>query len=328
MRCRLMVFLLILVPCLLAGPLSPSAQPPAKMARIGYLSPTSGLQPAGAAFQQGLRDLGWMEGQNITVEYRWAAGQVEQLAALAVELAQLPVEVIVTVGAATAAAQRATPTIPIVFVGVGDPVASGLVRSLAQPGGNITGIANWNDVLMGKRLELLKEIVPGLSRVVALWYKAQATSGMPRALRELEQAAGALALPLHIVEVQGLQALEEVGSALTTTQADALMVVPSALFFQQRTRLVEFMAQHRLPAMYEGREFVEAGGLIAYGPSLPALWRRAAHYVDKILKGTKPADLPVEQPTQFELVINLKTAKALGITIPPTLLFQADEVIQ
>ena len=260
MRCRLMVFLLILVPCLLAGPLSPSAQPPAKMARIGYLSPTSGLQPAGAAFQQGLRDLGWMEGQNITVEYRWAAGQVEQLAALAVELAQLPVEVIVTVGAATAAAQRATPTIPIVFVGVGDPVASGLVRSLAQPGGNITGIANWNDVLMGKRLELLKEIVPGLSRVVALWYKAQATSGMPRALRELEQAAGALALPLHIVEVQGLQALEEVGSALTTTQADALMVVPSALFFQQRTRLVEFMAQHRLPAMYEGREFVEAGG--------------------------------------------------------------------
>ena len=138
MRCRLMVFLLILVPCLLAGPLSPSAQPPAKMARIGYLSPTSGLQPAGAAFQQGLRDLGWMEGQNITVEYRWAAGQVEQLAALAVELAQLPVEVIVTVGAATAAAQRATPTIPIVFVGVGDPVASGLVRSLAQPGGNIT----------------------------------------------------------------------------------------------------------------------------------------------------------------------------------------------
>ena len=164
--------------------------------------------------------------------------------------------------------------------------------------------------------------------MVALWYKAQATSGMPRALRELEQAAGALALPLHIVEVQGLQALEEVGSALTTTQADALMVVPSALFFQQRTRLVEFMAQHRLPAMYEGREFVEAGGLIAYGPSLPALWRRAAHYVDKILKGTKPADLQVEQPTQFELVINLKTAKALGITIPPTLLCQADEVIQ
>jgi putative tryptophan/tyrosine transport system substrate-binding protein len=329
MRRRLMVFLLTLAPCLLAGPLALHAQQPAKMPRIGWLSPTSGPQPPSAAFQQGLRDLGWIEGQNIAIEYRWAAGNFEHLSALAVELAQLPVEVIVTVGLpATVAAQHATPAIPIVFVAISDPLESGLVRSLAQPGGHITGISDWNEVLMGKRLELLKEVVPGLSRVAALWYKARSTGGTPSALRELEHAAGALAIPLDIMEVQGLQALEGDGSALNTTQADALIVLPSALFYQQRARLVELLAQHRLPAMYAAREFVEAGGLLAYGPFLPDLFRRAATYVDKILKGAKPADLPVEQPTKLEFVINLKAAQALGLTISPMLLFRADEVIR
>ena len=258
----------------------------------------------------------------------WAAGKYEQLPALAVELAQLPVELIVAVSGAAAAAQHATPTMPIVFVAVGDPLTTGLVQSLARPGGNVTGITNWADVLMGKRLELLKEVVPGLSRVAVLWYKAQSTGGTPSALQELEHAAGALAIPLDIMEVQGLQALEGDGSALNTTQADALIVLPSVLFYQQRVRLVELLAQHRLPAMYAAREFVEAGGLLAYGPFLPDLFRRAATYVDKILKGAKPADLPVEQPTKLEFVINLKVAQALGLTISPMLLFRADEVIR
>jgi putative tryptophan/tyrosine transport system substrate-binding protein len=309
------------------------AQPLAKVARIGYLV-TGGLASPETrvlldAFRQGLRERGYVEGQNIVIEYRAADGKLERFPALAAELVQLKPEVIVAQGTPAAlAAKDATTTIPIVTPVMGDPVGDGLVASLARPGGNITGLTFLGPELVAKRLELLKEALPRVSRIAALWhpgaYAERTTSAM---LQETEAAARTLGVQLQRVEVRGPDELDRAFSTMTRERAEALIVLPSAMLYNERRRLVDLAARHRLPAMYQAREIVELGGLIAYGASIPDLIRRSATHVDKILKGAKPADLPVEQATKFELVINLETAEALGLTIPATLLFQADKVI-
>jgi putative ABC transport system substrate-binding protein len=277
------------------------------------------------AFRHGLRDLGYVEGRTITLEYRFAEGQADRLPALAEELVQLPVDVLVVDGTiAIRPAQHATTTIPIVMVAA-DPVGAGLVASLARPGGNSTGLSMMIPDLSGKRLEFLKEVVPHLSHVAALWHHDAPVGPY---LKETQAAAQALRLQLHALAVRSPDEFDQAFAAMTSAHADALVLMPSGLFFSHHTQLAALAVQHRLPAMFMEREFVEAGGLMAYGPSLADLSRRAATYVHQILQGAKPADLPVEQPTKFELVINLKTAKELGLTIPPTVLFQADEVMK
>jgi len=264
-----------------------------------------------------------VEGQSITLEYRSEEGRPELLPELAAELVHLKVDIILAEGVdAVRAAQHATGTIPIVFPTAFDPVGQGLVASLAQPGGNITGVSFHDPALMGKRLELLKAAVPGVTRVAYLW-----DHGPNLALQELETAARALGVQLHPVEVRDPYPFDH-AFAIMAAHADALLTQPSPVFFGRRTELVDLAARMRLPGIFPEREFAEAGGLMAYGVNVPANFRRAATYVDKILKGAKPADLPVEQPMRFELVINLKTAKALGLTIPPSVLFLADEVIR
>jgi putative ABC transport system substrate-binding protein len=281
--------------------------------------------PGFEGFRQGLRDLGYVEGQSIALEYRYAEGKVERLPVLAAELVRLHVDVILGDGGVGArAAQHATETIPIVFTSP-DPVGQGLVASLASPGGTMTGVTFNDPALMGKRLELLKAAVPGITRVAYLWVENLLTA---RALHEAERAAHALNLQLYPVEVREPFPFDEAFATIAAAHADALLVQPSVEFATRRTQIVDLAAQTRLPAIFEAREFAEAGGLMTYGNSVPAAFYRAATYVDKILKGAKPADLPVEQAMKFELVINLKTAQALGLTIPPTLLFQADEVIR
>jgi putative ABC transport system substrate-binding protein len=267
-----------------------------------------------------------VEGQNIMMEYRYADGKLDQLPQFAAELVRLNVEVIVTSGTPpTHAAQQATQTIPIVMVFVGGPIETGFVASLAQPGGNITGLTTMTQQLSGKRLELLKEAFPEISRVAVLVDGTLAAQQM----QDIQLAAQALGITLQSLDVRGPNPdLDGAFSTATSQRADALFIPTGQIVNLHKKRVVELVAQSRLPAMSATREFVEAGGLMSYGPSLPDHWRRAATYVDKILKGTKPADLPVEQPMKFELVINLKTAKALGLTMPPTLLFQADEVIR
>jgi putative ABC transport system substrate-binding protein len=277
--------------------------------------------------QRGLRELNYVEGQNIAIEYRFAEGKPEQLPMLAAELVRMKVDVIVAWGTqATLAAKQATTTIPIIMTGVTDPAQSGLVASLARPGGNITGATTLAADLSGKRLELLKEIVPNLSRVAVLWNGH--SSAMALRVKEAEVAARALGVTLQSVGVQGPDDVDRAFAVMTQERPDAFLVVLDTFIFVQRSHILDFVATNRLPAMYEMRDFVEEGGLMTYGPSFIDLLGRAATYVDKILKGTKPADLPVEQPMRFELVINLKTAKALGITIPPSLLVLADKVIQ
>jgi putative tryptophan/tyrosine transport system substrate-binding protein len=310
------------------------AQPPAQVARIGYLV-TGGLASPETrvlldAFRQGLRERGYVEGQNIVIEYRAADGQLERFPALAAELVQLKPEVIVAQGTPAAlAAQHATTTIPIVTPVMGDPVGDGLVASLARPGGNITGLTFLGPELVAKRLELLKEALPRVSRIAALWHPGAYAEGTTRTMvQETEAAARTLGVRLQLVEVRGPDEFDRAFATMTSAHAEALIVLPSAMLFNERRRLVDLAARHRLPAMYQLGEFVELGGLMAYGASITDLIRRSATHVDKILKGAKPADLPVEQPTKFELVINLQTAKALGLTMPPTLLFQADKVIQ
>jgi putative ABC transport system substrate-binding protein len=304
-----------------------AAQETRNVPRIGFLVFVSS-ETRYRGFQQGLRELGYREGENIVIEFRSADGSLERLSALADELVRLRVDVIVagsTPGAK--AAQRATSTIPIVIPNVGDPVGSGLVASLAKPGGNITGLTTMSEELSGKRLELLREVVPRLRRLGALW--DQDNPGNPLGLKQLKAAAESLGVDVRSLAVR--PPVPEIDKAFETAknwQADALIVSDDSLLFSNRTRIIALAARYQLPAMYGYRELPDAGGLLAYGPSRYDMYRRAATYVDKILKGAKPADLPVEQPTKFEFVINLKTAKALGLTIPQSVLVRADEVIR
>ena len=314
----------------LAAPLA-AAQQAAKIARIGYLA----VDPVASsdrseAFRRGLRDLGYVEGRNVVIEYRDAEGKPERLPALAAELIALKVQVIVAATTVAAlAATRATRTTPIVFAVASDPVTSGLVNSLARPGGNVTGLSILTPELVGKRLELLTQVVPGVSRVGVLRHPG--TSGErteEEMLTKAEIAGRALGLRLQFVEARDPADFDRAFSDMTRGRAGALTVLVSHVFFNERRRLVDLAAKNRLPAVYPWREYVDAGGLMAYGPNDSDLYRRAATYVDKILKGAKPGDLPIEQPTKFELVINLKTARALGLTIPPSLLARADQVIE
>ncbi len=282
------------------------------------------------AFLQGLRDLGHVEGRNVVIEYRSAEGKPERLPALAAELVALKVDVIVATGTpASLAAKQATRTLPIVFAGVADPVGGGLVTSLARPGGNVTGLSLLAPELVGKGLELLKQAVPGVSRVAVLWQPGGSGERTEQdMLKAAEGAARALGVRLQFIEVRGPADFDQAFSDMTKARAGALTVLSSNMFLVEHRRLVTLAGKNRLPAVYPFREFVDAGGLMAYGAGVHDSVRRAATYVDKILKGTKPADLPVEQPTKFELVINLKTAKALGLTIPQSVLGRADEVLQ
>jgi putative ABC transport system substrate-binding protein len=316
---------------LVAAPLAAEAQQAAKIARIGYLALNLAASPhLTEAFRQGLLDLGYVEGRNLVIEIRDAEGKPERFPALAAELVALKVDVIVA-GAtpATLAAKQATKTIPIVFASVADPVASGLVTSLARPGGNITGLTNQTAELIGKRLELLKQAVPGVSRVAVLWHPGNLGDRTEKdMLKAADVAARALGGRLQFVEARGPADFERAFSDMTRARAGALTVLPSGMFSSERRRLVDLAAKNRLPAVFPFREFADAGGLMSYGPNQADLLRRAATYVDKILKGAKPGDLPVEQPTKFELVINLKTSKTLGLTIPQSLLGRADQVIE
>jgi putative tryptophan/tyrosine transport system substrate-binding protein len=312
---------------LLVAPLVADAQPSAKVARIGYLSVAGGAgSPLVEAFRQGLRELGYVEGQNVTIAFRTAEGS-DRLPALAAELVQLPVDIIVTAGEnAARAVQHTTRTIPIVLVAGNDPVELGLVASLARPGGNLTGLSLMSLGLAGKRLELLKEAVPTAARVGVLFDPASIGAGQQ--WRETERAAQALGVQLQALEVRRGEELERAFAAATSAGVGALMVWRSFLIVSHQTRILQLAAQSRLPVMSDLRAFVDDGGLMSYGPSLSDAFRRAATYVEKILNGAMPGDLPIEQPTKFELVLNLKMAKAMGITIPPSLLFLADEVIQ
>jgi putative ABC transport system substrate-binding protein len=318
----------------LVTPLITTAAPPAgKVARIGYLLTSSLESPETRAvltpFREGLRDLGYVEGQNLVVEYRSAEGRIERFPDLARELVRLNVDLIIAGATPTArGARQATTTIPIVAFAMGDPVGDGLVESLARPGGNVTGSTFLGPQLVPKRLELLKTLLPRASRIAVLWHPgAFSERTMNEMWKETDAAAHTLGVHLQRVEVRSAAELDGAFSRMIAERADALLVFPSTLLFNERARLVALAARHRLPAMFNAREFVERGGLIGYGASLAALIRRSAVYVDKILKGARPADLPVEQPTKFELTINLKTAKALGLTVPPALLVRADRVI-
>jgi putative ABC transport system substrate-binding protein len=314
-----------------AAPLAAEAQQAAKVARIGYLSPNLAASPHNhEAFRQGLRDLGYVEGRNVVIEYRNAEGKLERLPALAAELVALKVDVIVAPNTpAAVAAKQAAKTIPIVFAVAGDPVGSGLVTSLARPGGNVTGLSNLALELVGKCLEQLKQAIPGVSRIAVLWHPGVFPESTEKdLLKAAEVAARALGVRPQFVEARGPEDFDRAFSDMTSARAGALTVLPSNMFISERRRLVDVAAKNRLPTVYPWREFVDAGGLMSYGPNYDDLFRRAAIYVDKILKGAKPGDLSVEQPTKFELVINLKTAKDLGLTIPQSVLGRADEVIQ
>jgi putative ABC transport system substrate-binding protein len=328
MRLRTLCLLACLLVLILAAPIAGEAQQSGKIPRIGVLTAQS---PAGSppayGLRQGLRELGYVESQNIAVEWRWAPERAERLPDLAAELVRMNVDLIVASGnPVVRAAQRATRTIPIVMVHGTDPVGLGFVASLARPGGNITGLSLQSPELTGKRLQLLKEAIPNLSRVGILWDPA--FPGGRFEVTEAEVAARALGIGLHLLEAGSAGEFERAFAAITREGTAAALAVGSPAFFAHRARITENAIKSRLPTICATREYAEAGCLISYGASLTDLYRRAAYFVDKILKGAKPADLPVEQPTKFELVINLKTAKALGLTIPQSLLLRADRVIQ
>ena len=314
----------------LAAPLAARAQPAGKAYRIGFLGGTSRTANTSMtnAFSQGLRELGYVEGQNVTIDYRYAEGKYERFPDYVNELVRLKVDVIVAVPTAAAlAAKNATGTISIVTVAVFDPVESGLVASLARPGTNVTGLTLIaGPEIVGKYLELLKESVPKASRLAVLWNPANPAH--PSLVTEAEKSARALGLQLQLVGARGPGKVDNALAAMTRERAGALVVLPDSMFLAERTRLAELATKNRLPAMYGLRQHAEAGGLMVYSANVPDSARRAAFFVDRILKGAKPADLPVERPTKFDFVINLKTAKALGLTIPPAVLARADEVIQ
>jgi len=315
---------------LLAAPLAAGAQSTARLPRIGILTPGTAAttQDLFEAFRRGMRERGYIEGQHVIFERHFGAGKPDRLSDAAAELARRKVDVIVaSTDPAIAAIKQQTRTIPIVMANSTDPVTTGFVVSLARPGGNITGNSGMSPELSGKRLELLREVVPRLSRVAFLWNPD--IRGAVLDYKETQDAARSLQLQLQSVEVSRADDLDRALSELTTGQVNALIVpAPNPVAYANRAQIARFAQQHRLPSMYGTRAFAEVGGLMAFGPSAADQWRRAATYVDKILRGAKPADLPVEQPEKFELVINLKTAKALGLTIPPSLLQQADQVIE
>jgi putative ABC transport system substrate-binding protein len=317
--------------CAAAWPTAVRAQQAEKIPRVGYLSPSSsatGLLARDRDFLRGLRELGYVEGKNIIIEYRFANGRFDQLAELASELVRLHVDVIVAVVTqASLAAQAATKTIPVVMLGVSDPVASGLVASLARPGGNITGTSTQTAEVSGKSLELLNEVVSELSRVAVLWNPANAVF-QAQLLKVAKRAAGVLGLHLRKFGARGPDELDRAFEAISNAHVGALMVLGDPTLIVHKARIIDFASKQRLPTIYATKDHVEAGGLMSYGPDIAGQFRRAAAYVDKILKGAKPSDFPVEQPTKFELAINLKTAKTLGLTIPPMLLASADKVIE
>jgi putative ABC transport system substrate-binding protein len=305
------------------------AQAPAEIPRIGLLSPFTPADTAQwfKAFRLGMRDLGWVEGKNFRIEYRYAEGRNERLDEFATELVRLKVDVIVaSVNTDALAAKRATRSIPIVMAAAGNPVASGLVEDLARPGGNITGLSQMQPEVAGKRLELLKELDPKLTRVAVLWNPEGPVS--TTSWDEIQVPARKLGLQLHSVEVRNQSDLEKAFEAAIKARDGALNILPAPVFAGNLKRIADLAAKNRLPSIYQLSEFVDSGGLVSYGPDRAASFRRAASYVDKILKGAKPGNLPVEQPTQFELVINMRTAKALGIAVPQSVLFRADRVIE
>ena len=315
----------------LALPLAAAAQQPTNIVRIGFLTavPLSVMSARTEAFRQGLRELGYVEGKSILIEWRSAEGQLERLPSLAAELVRLKVDVIVTGGpSATHPAKAATGTIPIVITNDSDPVANGFVASLARPGGNITGLSTVSPDMYGKQLELLKEIVPRLSRVAVLGSSSE--PGNAQALRETERAARTLRVQLQFLDVLGPEDLETAFRAARTGRADAVLTLPSPILASHRTPVVDLAGRSRIPAMHFSTSpgFVAGGGLMSYGASTADMDRRAATFVDKILRGAKPADLPIEQPTKFEFIINLKAARQIGLTIPPAVLARADEVIE
>lgn len=322
--------IVILALSIFVTPPASKAQPPTQVPRIVYLTGTDRSAPSARAeaFRQGLHDLGYIEGKNIVIEWRSAEGKPERMSELTTELVRLKVDLIVSAGGAptTRVAKEATVTIPIVMAQDGDPVGSGFVATLARPGGNITGLSTLAPEISGKHLELLKETVPRLSRVAVFGTSTRLGTAQQR--RETELAAGAFGVKLQYLDVLDHKDIETAFRAASTERADAVLVLGGPLFTFQRTQVVELAAKSRLPAIYPSPEFVEAGGLMTYSVNRTYLHRRAATYVDKILKGAKPADLPVEQPMKFELVINLKASQQIGLTIPPTLLFRADQVIK
>jgi len=314
---------------LLAAPRAAEAQQAAKVPRIGFLGNSTAALEANLVgpFREGLRELGYVEGRNILIEYRWAEGKYERFPALLAELIALKVDVIVTAGTpASLAVRKATTSVPLVMVAVGDPIGVGLVASLARPGGNSTGLTSIAPELEGKRLELLREVVPKLSHIAVLWNPDNPFH--VGSLKETRAAAQVLGIKVQLLGVRVSEDFPAAFAAILKERPGALLVLADRIFLHNRARIVDFEAKHRLPGMYAYRELVEAGGLMSFGPSYAGMHRRAAYYVDKILKGAKPADLPVEQPTTFELVINLKAAKTLGLTILPSVLQRADQIIQ
>src|SRR5713226_3799414 len=323
------IFCLALCALLFALSLPAQAQQPTKIPRVGFLGTASpsAVSARVEAFRQGLRELGYVEGKSILIEYRWAEGKLVRMPDLAAELVRLKVDVIMTPGpAATRPAKEATSTIPIVMGFDNDPIGNGFVASLARPGGNITGLSSLAPEISGKQLELLKEIVPRLSRVAVLGNST--TPGNAQALKEIETAAGALKVQLQYLDVLAAKDIETAFRAASEGRADAVLALQNTVLLSQRRHVVELAVKSHLPAIYYTIEYVEEGGLMTYSVNVTDLFRRAATYVDKILKGAKPADLPVEQPTKFEFVINLKAAKQIGLTIPPNVLARADKVIR
>ena len=321
-----LVLSVILTLGLLGAPRAGAPQTPA-IPRVGFLAATA-PSPMGEAFRRGLRDLGYVEDRNVVIYARWAEGRYDRLPDLAAELVSLNVDIIVAlVTQASLAAKNVAGTTPIVMVGVGDPVGAGLVESLARPGRNITGTSSMAVDTAGKSLQLLMDIAPRVSRVAVLWNPANPVF-QAQLLRETETAAAALGVQVQRVEVRNPNEIDRAFAAMTRQRAGALLVLPDAMFNFHRQRIIELAARSRLPAMYSLREWAESGGLASYGANYTELARRAATYVDRILKGAAPADLPVEQPTKFELVVNLKTAKALNLKIPEPVLLRADEIVE
>jgi len=314
---------------LLAAPLAAEAQQAAKVPRIGFLGNSTAALEANliGPFREGLRDLGYVEGRNILIEYRWAEGKYERFPALIAELIALKVDVIVTAGTpATLAVKKATTSVPLVMVAVGDPVGTGIVASLGRPGGNITGLTSISTEMDGKRLELLREVIPNVSHIAVLWNAASPLQVL--AEKQVQAAAQVLRMKVLSLGVRTKEEIEDAFAAMVKERPGALLVLADRLFLHHRARIMDFAVRHRLPGVHAYRELVEVGGLMSLGPSYADMHRRAAYFVDRILKGAKPADLPVERPATFDLVINLKAAKALGLTIPQSVFLRATEVIQ